>query len=264
MHERSDLAVLDLYSISAFSALVLVAAIAFFVVAYQRRMMRQKQIILEQEQNHQSRLLQATTEGQERERARLAQELHDGVGAAMSGVRMGLKQFARKLDPDDDQQKHLDLLRAMLDEGLETVRTVSRDLMPAQLAKAGLVSVLNTLVDRLNASFDGQITFSGNDPGRLAQVVELGLFRSAQELLSNGIRHAEAQEITLLLDFDLESISLDYRDNGKGMDAEQITLGLGLQNLESRVKIMHGTWTLESSPNNGFHYHITVPLQPWK
>ena len=258
MAETEGIALLDIYLVSALAVLVLVIGIAFFIVAYQRKVMGQKMVIQDQERAHQVRLLEAATEAQERERARLAQELHDGVGATLSGARMGLKQFARKMDPNDEQANHLVLLHAMLDEGLETVRSVSRDLMPAQLSKTGLFSVLTSLVDRLNQASPAEIKLEGQDPGRLPEAIELGLYRIAQELLSNGIRHSQASGLTLKLMAYADEISLTYQDNGVGMLYERTQPGVGLQSMESRVKVMKGTWDVESAPGQGVQIRITI------
>jgi len=214
------------------------------------------------ENERQRVLLKATIEGQERERQRLAKDLHDGIGSLLSGLSMNMKFQRGKEDPNSEQGHFLSEACDMLDEGIENVRTVSHNLMPATLEKLGLVAALKEAIGHVNQTDNLKIDLrTVNAPFSVPKDISLGLLRIFQELLQNTIKHAGASEIQVTVEYHDDHIRLHYTDNGKGLDSSGEKLdGIGIKNMESRIQAMEGTFQLNRTNPKGFEAEIEVPL----
>lgn len=208
----------------------------------------------------------AMVEGQEMERRRLAKEIHDGIGPLLSTLKLcleGMKAHVGNRNIPFNQNYHnaLDLLASVTRD----IRDISHDLMPGSLVDFGLVSALENLCRKANQSGKVQVNFyhSGME-GRLDQTIELGLYRIAQELLSNVFKYANATVANVQLIRHPDSIILMVEDDGVGFDRRQLrqlTLhGIGLQNIRTRVRSLGGSFTLESQPGEGVLATVEIPL----
>jgi signal transduction histidine kinase len=204
-------------------------------------------------------MLQAVLEGQETERKRLARELHDGVGVMLSTIRMSVLRLAKQAS---QEKEALHEVRNMVDDAMENVRTVSRDLMPPTLERLGLADALEMLLERAEQSFGIPIERSLDlKEKRLAATTEIHLFRIVQELLNNALRHAQPTQIECHLTQSPASLHLTFADNGQGFEPTQEPAnGLGLQNIASRIWMLKGTHTLSSKLDAGTRYEITIPI----
>lgn len=241
-----------------------IAIIVFFIV-YQKRLLQQQKQIREIEASQQKRLMQAVVSAQEEERRRLASELHDGIGSLISAGKLYLK----KIESSDSIQESRPLLSEagnILDESMSTMRELSSNLSPASLQRYGLVAAVEDLCQRvgklqthsINFEYQGEIV-------RLSEEVESSLFRVAQELVNNTLKHAEATSIDLSLRFLPDHLHFLYNDNGKGFNLEAPKLGsgksFGLINIESRAQLMDAQLHLDSSPGEGMNLLLIVPKQ---
>ena len=113
---------------------------------------------------------------------------------------------------------------------------------------------------KIPGSVVAALTPEGGISERLDQRTELGIFRIVQELVSNSLKHANAANITISLSKQGKNVVLQYSDDGIGFDMEKASKGngLGLQNLESRASMIHGTLDIQSSPGNGFQATLSV------
>lgn len=241
--------------------LLLALGIVGFVVRYQRRLIQQQQEMQAMQEESQQQALEAALLAQEEERRRIAGDLHDGVGTTLAIVKLHLNTLNQ---PDLTQEATI-----LLDQAINEVRRISRNLLPAALQKFGLPFALEALARTMPA--DGpthvEIEQHGN-PRRLEPKHELIVFRVVQELLGNGLRHAHAGHIRIIVDFGCDSLSLSYADDGVGFDptiSDQPPLpgartGLGLTNLRSRVGVLRGTLRHESAPGQGTRVWISLPL----
>ena len=255
-----DSEIILIFVCSATIIVVLAVLVALFVLIYQKRLVAQEMRLQKMQNDFQQELLQATIAEQERERSRLAKDLHDGIGSLLTGLKLNLTYQQSQANQNEDQKRFLSEACTMLDTGISDVRRVSHNLLPVTLESFGLTQALREWIEPLQAASSLEIHFetSGRDR-RLAPASELGLLRVIQELLQNTIRHAEAKTARLILTFEAGQIAVDYRDDGKGFDASQHSAGLGIKNMQSRVHALGGTIQFNPEALPGFHAHLTVP-----
>ncbi|QDA59219.1 sensor histidine kinase [Hymenobacter jejuensis] len=242
--------------------LLLSLGIVGFVVRYQRRLLQQQGEVREIREAAQQQALEAALLAQEEERRRIAADLHDGVGTTLSIVKLHLSTLNR---PDLTREA-----TALLDQAIGEVRRISRNLLPAVLQKFGLPFALEALARTVPEDGPTRVHITQNGtPRRLDPQQELTVYRVVQELLGNGLRHAKAANIDIMINFGVDSLSLQYIDNGVGFDPSAGDVqpspgsrtGLGLMNLRSRVALLRGTLRHESSPGLGSQVWISLPLQ---
>ena len=241
--------------------LLSVAIIAFFVV-YQRKIFAQERLRGLEKQTHQQELLSAAVEVQESERRRIARDLHDDIGSLLTATRL----YLRQLTPDSTEIKVArirDSSLGMIDDMIANTRRISHDLLPPSLEKFGFQAAAEDLCERIESSEALTVHFQNAtaDDLRLASKKEVALYRILQELLTNTIKHAAADEVTLRLATDEDNFSFHYTDDGVGFSAAQHSNeGLGLRNIESRVSVIGGHVIVNSSAGIGVHYAITLPI----
>ncbi|TRX58706.1 sensor histidine kinase [Fulvivirga sp. M361] len=240
--------------------LFLSIAIISFVVYYQKRMLQIKMERQTLESEYQSRLLQATLESQEKERKRLASELHDGVGAMLSATKLSLN-FLKKSKLNNDALESVSEAKDMIDDAIDTVRRISKDLLPASLEKFGLSEALREFCDKVSST---QVNVIFNDYGikpLLERKDELPVYRVVQEIVNNALKHAQAKNINIIIRSE-GYFDLTIDDDGKGFNIEavksDINKGVGLYNIENRVKMLKGTMDVKSEAGIGTTYKITI------
>lgn len=239
-----------------------IAVVAFFLV-YQKRLFRQQKHIREIEAEQQKQLMQAVMSAQEEERRKLASELHDGIGSLLSAGKLYLK----KIESVDSLERSRPLLSEagnILDESLSTMRELSSNLSPASLQRYGLVAALEDLTQRVEKLQTHQIELQcTGEVIRLAEEVESSVFRIAQELINNTLKHAQATDIKLELNFLPETVQFSYSDNGKGFDLEakkqEKRKSFGLINIESRARILDAQLHFDTSLGNGLRLLLVIP-----
>ncbi|MCC2548178.1 sensor histidine kinase [Hymenobacter sp. BT175] len=241
--------------------LLLVVSIIAFVLRYQRRLFVQQQQLRDAHEQAQQQALEAALLAQEDERRRIAADLHDGVGTTLAIVKLHL----RTLGPADYTQE----AAALLDQAIGEVRRISRNLLPAALQKFGLSFALEALVRTVPEGGPTRVVLAQKGtPRRLHAQHELIIYRVVQELLGNGLRHAQASTITLDVHFEADQLTFRYADDGVGFDPEQYEglppvgsrSGLGLTNLRSRVAVLRGVMRHESAPGAGSQVWISFPV----
>ena len=261
MAGSSEYQVALLVAIGTIGMIFLTVAIISFMIFYQKKMLQEQVNRQQMELRHQTRVMEAVLESQELERKRVAADLHDSIGGMLSAIRMGITTMSRQL-PDplafEPQKK-------MLDDTISSVRAISRELMPSTLERFGLVHALRELCDQVHAtsllpvSFKSQGEVDGISPNR-----QLMIYRIAQELVTNAVKHAKATAIQMQLDISGQLI-LVVADNGIGFDPETLKSdgsgrGLGLFNIENRVHLLGGTLEYAKFESHGTRITLMVPL----
>lgn len=242
--------------------LALAIAIVSFMMFYQKRMLQEQLHRQQLEMNHQVKMMEAVLESQEQERKRVAADLHDSIGGMLSAIRVGLTTVGKQL-PDP---KSIDPQKKMLDDTIGSVRAISRDLMPSTLDRFGLVHALRELCDQVHKTSLLPVTFeeSGELNGVSASK-QLMLFRIAQELVTNAVKHARANAIMVTLRV-TDQLDLIVEDNGIGFDPEAFKTvshsgrGLGLFNIENRVRLLGAKMVHEQAAVHGTRITLTMPL----
>lgn len=200
------------------------------------------------------------------ERARLSREIHDSVAQGLSSINLLLQAAEHEWDSRPaDARAHASQAAATARDGLDEVRRVVRDLAPAELSELTLPAALRLTCERLtaHAEVDLRVLVHG-DPVRLDPEVETALLRTARGALANVLEHAAAQTVVVTLTYQPDAVSLDVRDDGRGMpdraDAVGNDRGHGLTGIRDRVRSLGGELVLESVPGEGTALAVSVPL----
>lgn len=205
------------------------------------------------------RALHRSVEVMEDERKRLARELHDEIGQALTSILIQLKALQEEHDVKVVANR-IDSLRQLTSQTIEELRRLAMDLRPAALDSLGITAALRWYARQYAERTGVEIQFSEPDyPDRLPAHIELILYRIAQEGLNNAIRHGKATQITMGLEIDHSLIKLIVTDNGKGFQKDEHYTGLGLVGIRERVELLQGHFSLESSPGTGTNLIIEIP-----
>jgi signal transduction histidine kinase len=250
--------------------LLLSLIIVFAIIRnYQeRRKVRQKQQCIDKLLNDQEFLaLSKMLEGQEKERERVAQDLHDRLGGMLSVVKLQFTALSESVDwVKAEYEQRYDKAMDLLDETCNAIRKVSHDFSAKALRKFGLVSALTDLKANIEATqaLTIYLVDTGFEKQRLPAKYEAQVYRMIQELLGNVLKHAAATEVDIQLYWKQEEASLhiSVEDNGRGFDVVEVQQrqGLGLAGLKSRVKALLGTYSIDSSLGKGTTIMIDIPL----
>ena len=204
----------------------------------------------------------AVLEAEEKERERIAKDLHDGVGQIMSAAKMNLSSFENEIKFLEPHQKEkFEKIISLVDESCKEVRTVSHNMMPNALLKAGLSAAIREFIDKIDTKVLKIDLYSEGLNERLESNLETVLYRVIQECVNNVIKHSGANHLDISLIKDKDGISATIEDNGKGFDARESKAfeGLGLKNIRTRIEYLKGTVDFDSTPGKGTLVAIHVP-----
>lgn len=210
-------------------------------------------------------LIQRITAAQESERKRIARELHDGTGQALTGLALGLRGVAAQVSRNPElAMQRLGVLETMATNSLNELRHLVNDLRPPQLDDMGLAAALRWLVDRFRERDSPLLSLEiRGEACTLPPEVETTLFRIAQEGLTNAIKHAHACHIWVTLDYD-DGPSLSVRDDGLGFKPEEelnpngVRTAWGLRGMQERASLINATLTLDSRPSSGATFTVRL------
>lgn len=207
--------------------------------------------------------IDAMIAGQEKERERLASDLHDSVGATLSAAKLQFDHLSKNKDKLESMEELFQKTGILLDEAYKEVRSMAHLKNSGVIAKKGLLPAISTFAK--NASATGQLTIDVQDFGldeRLDPSMEITIFRIIQELVTNIIKHSEASEASISITQHKEMLSIIVEDNGKGFDPREIHSkeGLGLSNIEKRIEHFEGTLEVDSTINKGTSILIEIPI----
>ncbi|MFN3851395.1 MAG: sensor histidine kinase [Spirosomataceae bacterium] len=261
--------VLDIKTILLFvtlAMLVMVVAIIAFVALYQRKQAQQKIAMQELQAEMQRQLLETSLQVQEVERRRIAKDLHDEVGAMLSATKMSLNQLIKKADTIDLNTLAIQT-KELLEESISQVRRISKELVPSTLEEFGLVTAIDEFIQKIHVASGVEFFFKYDgfeEDRRFDKKIELTVYRVAQELSNNALKHAEATEISLVLSVQEQKLIFTFADNGKGFDVERTLhdpkAGLGLRNIESRLSVVDGWHEIKSATGKGTITTIKIPF----
>ena len=201
-------------------------------------------------------------EAQENERARLARELHDETGQALTSILLGLKSLDDRIE-SEDRRAAVSELRELVVSTLHDVRRLAVELRPAALDDFGLLPALERLVETVaeQSGLDVDLQSELADQ-RLPADAETALYRIAQEALTNILKHAEAGHVTVLMKQTDRALRLVVQDDGKGFDPASVRDGgVGLVGMRERMALVGGRLTIESTEGAGTMLTAEVPLQ---
>ncbi|MBX2878196.1 MAG: GAF domain-containing sensor histidine kinase [Saprospiraceae bacterium] len=194
------------------------------------------------------------------ERNRLAREIHDTLAQGLSGIALKLETTQALLENDkrDKANQWLTQTLEFTRQNLEEARRSVLDLRATPLQGHNLIEALRSLVEEVAEDLEGKLEVSGTHHP-LEQRAELGLYRIAQEALTNIRKHAECQAFQLRLDYKVDQLLLIIADAGRGFNIEEKSSGFGLIGIRERVHLLKGSMTLHSTPDSGTRLEVSVP-----
>ena len=207
---------------------------------------------------NQQKILETSIAIQERERKRIAQDLHDAISSKLNIVSLSTNVLLVDKTISDKQRKTLEQILNITTGTLESSRKIAHDLLPPILDKFGLKAALEELFEDCSKHTKIDIESNIEELSKLSKTNQLHLFRIIQELINNSIRHGNANELVIYMEQNATGFVLRYQDNGIGFTVKEAKEkpGIGLQNIKSRVKILNGTLKIESTPNSGSQFII--------
>jgi two-component system NarL family sensor kinase len=238
---------------------VLVSAFILALLLYSRYKAKQKTLLLEETARQEKLRFRAMLESEEKERMRIAKELHDSLGQMLSTARLNVSALNGSVPKEDEDLLNTSL--KIIDNACEEVRSISHNMMPAALMRLGLVKAVQEMVSEINRAHRLKAELVADEAIRFTEEKEIAVYRIIQEVVNNMIRHAGATEISIQLSASSEKISLAIKDNGKGFDAAEISdsKGLGWKNSFSRVGLLNGTMAVDSVIGKGTAVLISFP-----
>ncbi|MFZ4797564.1 MAG: tetratricopeptide repeat-containing sensor histidine kinase [Bacteroidia bacterium] len=231
---------------------------------YNRYKLKQKSVLDAEILRQQEENSKAIIDAEERERTRIARDLHDGIGQQLSAAKLNLAALKSFINPQETKEITLfENATGLIDEAVNEVRSVSHNMMTNSLIKHGLISAVRDFINKLNQSAGLKINIEtyGIDE-RLESTVEMILFRVLQELVNNILKHAHATEVSIQFVKHENELSLIIEDNGVGFDTKNLGNfeGIGLKNIQSRIKYINGKVFFDSYLTKGTTVNIEVPL----
>ncbi len=205
--------------------------------------------------------LKAMMKGEEKERSRLARELHDGIGGMLAAIKMNVGAIKIE-NPETAHINRLDKVALMLQDTSIEVRKTAHNLMPDILDRHSLEEALTAFCKQVNTG-NGlliELHMPGDLPA-LDKSIELMLYRMVQELVQNVIKHARANHLELQIMHYDQLLSITAEDNGQGFDTETTPEGVGLANLRHRVAVLQGSLSVTTVPGSSTTVHIEFDLE---
>jgi signal transduction histidine kinase len=214
--------------------------------------------------------LEKVISAQEEERKRIARELHDDTGQALTSLMVGLRVAGDAHDAETRvQQARLDALREIAAQTLEAVKRMARELRPSSLDDLGLTAALERYVANYRANFglNADLQTTGfHDGERLPAEIELAVYRIIQEALTNIAKHARAQNVSIVVERKPHALVAIVEDDGRGFDVHaalnpsQDENGLGLHGMRERAELVGGRLQIESSIGGGSSVFVEMPI----
>ncbi len=228
--------------VAVFSIFIL-SGILMYIVYYTQQKLKEKQ----------AQLYKAVIEAQELEQQRIGRDLHDEVGPLLTLLKFSLEKYG-----DETQES-----KELITKAIANVRSAAHNLMPPDITKYGLVSSLEKLCQNFNSKTKTDISFVA----RITEIkihnwYNIHLYRIVAELITNALKHAEANQIVVQLKVKDHHLQISIMDDGIGLDGSKSDLndGIGWQNIKHRLKLINSNYTVSFERNNGTQISILTPL----
>lgn len=237
----------------------------FLAASFNRMLdsLRRSRAEIEELSNLRSELLDRVVTAQEAERRRIARELHDDTGGALTAILLRLKALEDKVQGEKEVARSLAEIRGALGEAIAGLRCLALELRPVVFDELGLTGALQQIARNYSDKFNLKIHLAAREvEKRLPPKAELAIYRIVQEALNNVIKHAEASEVSILLEPRGEALRLIVEDNGRGFDPEVSAYrkGLGLFSMRERAALLGGKVIIESTPARGTTIYVDIPI----
>lgn len=241
--------------------LAVAAAVIIFYLISRRKVQQTEMQLLAMDARHSREMVEQNLARIEEERQRIAKELHDGIGSLLSTLSLKLETIAHAA-PSPDTRLLAQECRELSGRSLSGIRDLSHELMPPELELFGLNAALEEFTDQMNRSARLQMHFSSKPlTPEPSPSLALNLYRIVQELVTNTLKHAGAQHVYLTLSAGPSGIELRYANDGTLFlqPAPGYRKGIGISNIESRVRMHGGSIHYPARHQTGFEMIIQIP-----
>ena len=235
------------------SIIILFAFIAYS--AFVQKILREKSQQYQLELAHQKEVTLQYTSVQESERKRIAELLHDDIGNKLNILSLWINN-----EDSLNNKRSREVIKQQIPALIEATRTISHSLYPVNLEKFGLILTLEALISNVNESLPIQLIVN-HDYQKRPISFEVQIYRIIQEFLSNVIKHAKASNMLIHIRDTETSLALLLSDNGVGFDNSILKKGMGLKNIDSRIKSINAFSKWKSKKGNGSRLIIILPIQ---
>jgi signal transduction histidine kinase len=222
--------------------------------------LKEKEALIHQENiKRQKEISEAVIQAEEKERTQIGRELHDNVNQLLSATKLFVSVLnAHTKEHQQVKQKSLDYIQLAIDE----IRKVSKELVAPQVKEQGLVESIQGMIDDLALVSDLNIRFEHDSlSNQLNSGRKLTIFRVVQEQLKNILKHSGAHNTFISLQSNQNKLQLRVEDDGKGFNPDQHKSGIGLSNIQERVKFYNGTVNFDTAEGKGCRMQVCIPVQ---
>ena len=245
--------------------IILIPIIALLFVYYQK-LITQSQLAKKQKEVNEQKitalikgqeleLIKASVEGQDNERKRIAQELHDSIGGNLAAIKLQFGSIP-------NSKEVYKTISKQIDDTYNQVRIISHDLLPKKFSQNPFLSVITEYMENIGNASDLKITCNGFPKDKINAIdkyVQIETFKILQELITNTIKHAKASIVEIQLNLVNDSINILFEDNGVGFNSNIKSGGIGISNIKSRLKNIDGTINIDSRIKRGTIINIEIP-----
>ncbi len=239
-------------------SLVMLASLSFI-----KRIFNVQERIQQLKKQNEARVFSSIIKTEENLKHHFSKELHDGLGPLLSAVKMALSAINNETISEKDK-RILTNAEKLINESVHTVKEISNKLSPHVLNNFGLQKALKTFIGKLGIENSPKLIFKTNiEDLRFAYNLETTIYRIVCELITNSLKHAEAQNIYLDIFKHTSDLNISYIDDGKGfeyIENEENVQGLGILNIKSRLKSVNANFHLFSKLGEGFSANITIKI----
>ena len=245
-----------------FITIVFVVLVSFLFILLYRHFKKQilnKQKLIEIKSSHENALLKSQLEIQEQTFQNISREIHDNIGQKLTLAKLLLNTIA--YNEIESVKDSVNEVISIIGVSIQDLSDISRSMSSEMITNNGLIKALEFEINQLNKPglFNLRLTVTGDAIFMEAQK-ELLLFRIVQESLNNIMKHAEATQIFVGVNFGKEFIIVEIKDNGKGFNLPLANHGNGLYNMDKRAKMLNGNCTIHSEKGKGTSITIQIPL----
>lgn len=243
------------YLLFSMIILALIVIGLIMLVNSRKRYKMQAGLAAEKERIQKERF-RAVIEAEEKERKRIARELHDGLGQLLSTTRITVSS----LEGEEENKKVRNSIQ-LIDHAVQEVRNISHNMMPNALVSFGLDAAIDDMIRKINEAESLKVNMDRQESVQLDESASIAVYRVVQEVLNNSLKYAESETIDISISRQNDHYVFEISDDGKGFDLETIkhNSGLGWNNVQSRIELIGGEMTILSKLGHGTIVKFTVP-----
>lgn len=240
-----------IYTAIIIAGLIIGVILLYFIFTLIRQQRRNSQLFREK--------IKAEINTLEKERSRVAADLHDELGPLLFSVKFKLSN----LETSNEDSESVEQASAYIDDIIQRLREISNDLMPSTLLRKGLVYALEEYINSLSGKVPLQINLTHANIPELDKDKSVNLYRLLMEIIHNTLKHSKANQLNISINYNDDILSIDSTDNGIGFEYDPMNqkfAGLGLRSMLNRVEILDGEMFIESALLKGTTFTIKIPF----